>query len=66
MLYWKLPLGIQWKILLLLFLANLFWEVYWDFGICFQTDAKWPDMSEIELKSDNTTQKPANSAKIAI
>ncbi len=62
----KMPLGIQWKILLIVFLMKIFWEVYLDFGICFQTHAIWPDMSEIELKSENTTQKPANSAKIAI
>ncbi len=65
MLLRKMSLGIQWKILLILFLMNLFWEVK-DFRICFQTHARWPDVSEIELTSENTTQKPANSAKIAI
>ncbi len=45
---------------------NLFWEVDRDFRISFQAHARWPDMSEIELKSKNITQKPAYSAKIAI
>jgi hypothetical protein len=66
MLLRKMPLGIHRKILFFTFSMNIFWEVYSDFEICFQTDSTLPDMSEIELKSKNIAQKPANDLFIAI